>query len=177
MRIVSRIALIILPLILVASVEAQLRMTPLRGGAKIKLVSGFHSRTFDLDSELGGNNGSMPGDRPHVYRVLLTAKKEGSSYLVASVQSRSPISDKNAPCGGDRPQALILIKADAALKNVEFSSEIYASCSYNRYDGKLTVSKHKVVARWGSRLQTTTITFDDSQPEKGFVKHLPPDVN
>jgi hypothetical protein len=146
--------------------QGHLRLSPVRGGSKIKLIYGARSVTVDLDDALG--NGTMPGDPPHRYRVLFTAEKGGFVYLVANVQSRSPISDKNAPCGGDSPRAILWIKADKTLKTREFDSQIYASCSYNFYDSKLQVKKTGFTAHYGGR-ELETMKYDNRNPEKGLV--------
>ena len=109
--------------------QTGLKILPVGRTSSVKLIYRNRSVVVDLEDALAGTNGSLPGDPPHRFRVYFTAEKEGNLYLVANVQSRSPISDKNAPCGGDSPQAIIWIKADKTLKNRQVQSEIYESCS------------------------------------------------
>jgi len=156
-----------LMLLLSAAVFGQLRLVPMKY-SKVKLVNGKHSVTFDLDEALAGTNGTMPGEAPHKYRVLFTTQKDGFLYLVANVQSRSPISDPMAPCGGDSPQSILWIKADKTLKTREIDSQIYASCSYNFYDSKLKVAKTGFTAHYGGR-ELHTMKYDNREPEKGLV--------
>lgn len=146
---------------------AQLRLVPMKY-SKVKLVSGKHSAVVDLEEALIGSSGSLAGEPPHKYRALFTTHKEGFLYLVANVQSHSPISDPMAPCGGDRPQAILWIKADKTLKTREFQSEIYQSCSYNYYDSKLKVTKTSLRADYGGR-EKKVLKYDNAAPEKGLV--------
>ena len=154
-------------LLLSAAALGQLRLVPMKY-SKVKLVNGKHSVTVDLDEALAGTNGTMPGEAPHKYRVLFWAQKDGFLYLVANVQSRSPISDKNAPCGGDSPRSILWIKADKTLKTRKVDSQIYASCSYNYYDSLLKVTKTGLTASYGGR-ELHTMTYDNRKPEKGLV--------
>lgn len=152
-----------------ASVHAQnrLSLSPVRGTSKIKIGYLKRSVVIDLDDELIGGNGSLPGDEPHRFTVLFTTEKEGFLYMVAKVCSTSPISDKNAPCGGDRPCAVLWIKIDKALINHEIQCQIYESCSYNYYDSKVTLTRTGLVIRYGGGLKE--MTYDNAAAEKGLV--------
>lgn len=149
-----------------ATARDGLKLVPLKG-TKIKLVSNGRSATIDLDDALSGNS-SMPGEPPHIYKVLFTAEKGGYLFLVANVRSRSPISDKNAPCGGDSPQSMLWIKIDKKLKDPQFENEIYASCSYNLYDSKVKITKSGVTLKIGGK-NPKELIYSNYEPEKGFV--------
>lgn len=159
-------ALVILVATMVASAQSALRLVP-RKYSEVELAYGKRSVIFDLDDALIGSNGSLPGNAPHKYRTLFTAEKDGFVYIVANVRSSSPISNPMAPCGGDSPQSILWIKADKTLKKREIRSEIYASCSYNYYDSKLSVSRSTLVAKYGS--QKLELRYDNREPEKGLV--------
>ena len=154
-------------LLLSSAAFGQLRLVPIKY-SKVKLVNGKHSVTVALDEALAGTNGAMPGEAPHKYRVLFTTRKDGFLYLVDNVQSRSPISDPMAPCGGDSPQSILWIKADKTLKTREVDSQINASCSYNFYDSKLKVTKAGFTAHYGGR-ELKTMKYDNREPQKGLV--------
>jgi hypothetical protein len=164
---VTAAALVILAAALAASAQPALKLVP-RKHAEVELAYGKRSVIFDLDDALMGANGSLPGNPPHKYRTLFTAEKDGFVYLVANVRSASPISNPMAPCGGDSPQSILWIKADKTLKKREVQSEIYASCSYNYYDSKLSVSKDGLVARYGGT-QKLELRYDNRAPEKALV--------
>ena len=143
--------------------------------SKIKLVYGKRSAVVDLEDALSGTNGSLPGNPPHIYRVLFTARKEGYLYMVANVRSRSPISSPNAACGGDSPQAVLWIKADKTLKTREFQSYIYQSCSYNYYKSKMKLTKNRLAVSYKSSetknvpLGTVKIVrYENSRPDEGL---------
>ena len=143
-----------------------LKLVP-RKYSEVELVFGKKSVIFDLDEALIGSNGSLPGNAPHKYRALFTAEKDEFIYLVANVRSSSPVTNKNAPCGGDSPQSILWIKADKTLKKREVQSEIYESCSYNYYDSKLTVSKTGLLAKYGGS-QKLELRYNNREPEKGL---------
>lgn len=151
--------------LLSAAAFGQLRIVPMKY-SKVNLVSGKNSAVVDLENDL--TKGTLAGNPPHIYRVLFTAKKAGFLYLVANVRSSSPISDPMGPCGGDAPQSILWIKADATLKTREMNSEIYESCSYNFYDSKLRVTKTGFTAHYGGR-ELKTMKYDNREPEKGLV--------
>ena len=165
-----------LVLSLCANAQAQvpargaLRLAPVESGSKVRLIYGKRSVVLNLED---AEPLVLPGDAPHRYKVLLTARKGGALYLLASVCSRSPISDPNAPCGGDRPCALLWIKADEGLKNSEVKGQIYASCSYNYYPaGRLHVngSRLSVVCREGVDYgDEFELTYDNRHPERGVA--------
>jgi hypothetical protein len=151
-----------------ANAQGKLRLTPVRGTSKVVLHYGTRSATVDLEKELGGDNGSLPGEPPHRFTVLFTAQKDDDVYLVAKVCSGSPISDPNAPCGGDRPCALLWIKTDLTLKNMSLHSEIYESCSYNFYDSKVTLSRTGVKISYGAA-KKKQLVYDNTHREQGLV--------
>lgn len=136
--------------------------------SEVELVYGKRSVIFDLDEALVGSNGSLPGNPPHKFRTLFTADKGGFVYLVANVRSGSPVSNPMAPCGGDSPQSVLWIKADKTLKMREVQSEIYASCSYNYYDSKVSVSKTGIEIKYGGE-KKLLLRYDNGQPEKGLI--------
>lgn len=136
--------------------------------SEVELAYAKRSVIFDLEDALIGSNGSLPGSPPHKFRTLFTAEKGGFIYIVANVRSGSPITDPMAPCGGDSPQAILWIKADKTLKDRELRSEIYASCSYNYFDSKLSVNKNGLIARYGGT-QFLELKFDNREPEKGLI--------
>lgn len=150
-----------------ALAQTALRLVPLKGN-KVKLVYGLKTATVELESEISGTNGSLPGEPPNVYKVLFTTEKDGFLYLVANLRSRSPISDKNAPCGGDRPRAILLIKADELLKKTEVQSEIYESCSYNYYNSKVDLRKMQITIDYGSNREKKHLLYDNLHPENGL---------
>ena len=159
--------------IAVSAARAQtLKLVP-RKASEIELAAGKRSVIFDLDDALTGTNGNLPGNPPHRYKVLFTATKDGFFYLVANVRSSSPISNKNAPCGGDSPQSVLWIKADKTLKNRELRSEIYESCSYSYYDSKVKLTRDRLVIKYRTPSEVngfwTTLTYDNLRPEDGLV--------
>ena len=147
-----------------------LRLVPVKSGSKVRLIYGKKSVVLNLED---AEPFVLPGDEPHRYKVLLTARKDKTLYLLASVCSRSPISNPNAPCGGDRPCSLLWIKSDESLEHREVEGRIYASCSYNYYPagglrmkaGKLTIIYREGVD-YGDEFE---LTYDNSQPEKGVM--------
>jgi len=161
--------------------QAKLRLVPLKGD-KIKLVYGTKTAAVDLESEISGTNAVLPGEPPNVYKVLFTAEKDGFLYLVANIRSRSPISNKNAPCGGDSPQAILWVKSDKTLKTHEFDSQIYESCSYNYYDSKVKITKNGLTIKFDGKTPKE-LAYNNSEPDKGLIinggtiKNAPPPVN
>jgi hypothetical protein len=150
--------------------QGAIRLVPVGRGAKVKLAYKGKSVVLDVEDE---SRLALPGDEPHRYKTLFSASKDGFLYTLAQVCSGSPISDPNAPCGGDRPCALLWIKTDASLKNREIKIEIYASCSYNYYEvGKTRIKGSKLTIRYqkgaGSR-EYTELTYDNKYPEKGIA--------
>lgn len=156
-----------LTLFLTVAASGQLRLVPLKY-SKVKLVNGKYSKVVDLDEMLIGSNGSLPGDPPHKYRILFRTTKNGLFYLVANVQSGSPISNPMGPCGGDVPQAILWIKAEKNLEKIAFQSEIYASCSYNYYDSKLRTTQSGLRANYGGRT-LKSLKYDNNDPDKGLI--------
>jgi hypothetical protein len=150
------------------SAQARLRLLPMKG-SKVKLVYKTKSAVVDLDDALAGTNGAMPGEPPHRYTILFTAEKAGQLYLVVKVCSGSPVSSPTAPCGGDRPCAILWIRADKLLKEKTFQSEIYESCSYNFYDSKVKLTKTGIKINYGSGKVTKELNYDNAAPDKGLV--------
>lgn len=148
--------------------SAQLRLTPVNGTGKIKLGYLKKSVTIDLEEELIGSNGTLPGNPLHRYTVLFRTEKDGFLYLVAKVCSNSPISNPMAACGGDRPCAMLWIKIDKALKTHELQCEIYASCSYNYYDSKVDLTKTGFDIEFGGREKKRMI-YDNADAGRGLV--------
>lgn len=156
----------------VGSVVAQnaVGFYPGRGGDIVTLRYQHRSARVDMEQE---TQPTMPGDPSHHYRVLFTAVKDNHVYLLVRVCSASPISNPYAPCGGDRPCALLWIKADASLVHREIKSEIFDSCSYNYFQvGKtrLTGSKLSIVYEETSGGPKTELTYDNEHPERGVSK-------
>ena len=148
--------------------QSKLQLAAVKGSSQVKLIFGKRSVKVDLDEVLGGSNGSLAGDPPHTYKVLFTAEKSGYLYLVAKVCSASPITNPNAPCGGDNPCAILWIKANKTLKEKEFRSEIYESCSFNYYDSKVKLIRAGLKINYGGS-EKKEMTYDNAQPEKGLV--------
>jgi hypothetical protein len=145
------------------------RLVPFKSGSKVRLIYGKRSVVLNLEDAAA----VLPGDPPHRYKTLLTARQGNTLYLLASVCSRSPVSDPNAPCGGDRPCSLLWIKADESLKEREIKGRIYASCSYNYYPvgrPRLAGSRLTVIYREGVDYgDEFELTYDNSRPEKGIT--------
>jgi hypothetical protein len=152
-----------------APVRAQnrLQLKPLRGSSKVRLVYDSLSRVLDLDEALAGTNGTMPGEPPHRYTVWFTTQKDGFLYLVAKVCSASPISNPNAPCGGDRPCAILWIKVDMKLTAPVVQCEIYESCSYNYYDSEVKRDATGFTILIGGP-KKKVLTYDNRAPEDGL---------
>lgn len=148
--------------------QNKLQLVAVKGSSQVKLTFGKRSVKVDLDEVLGGSNGSLAGDPPHTYKVLFTAEKNGHVYLVAKVCSASPITNPNAPCGGDNPCAILWIKMNKTLKEKEFWSEIYESCSFNYYDSKVKLTKTGLAINYGGS-EKKEMTYDNARPEKGLV--------
>jgi hypothetical protein len=156
----------------VSSVVAQsaVGFYPGRGGDIVTLRYQHRSAHVNMEQE---TQPTMPGDPSHHYKVLFTAVKDRHVYLLVTVCSHSPISNPNAPCGGDRPCALLWIKADASLSHREIKSEIFDSCSYNYFQvGKtrLAGSKLTIVYEETSGGPKTKLTYDNTHPERGILK-------
>jgi len=145
-------------------------LVPVGRGPKVRLVYGKRSVVLNLED---AGPFVLPGDEPHRYKVLFATRKGKALYVLASVCSHSPISDPNAPCGGDRPCSLLWIKSDEGLKDREFGGRIYASCSYNYYPtGPLRVKggRLRVVYREGVDYgDEFELTYDSRRPEKGIT--------
>jgi hypothetical protein len=161
---------VVLLIIVAAPAHAQnrLQLKPVRGGSKIRLVYRSLSKVVDLDEALAGTNGTMPGEPTHHYSVWFTVERDGFLYLVAKVCSASPISSPNAPCGGDRPCAILWIKIDRALTTPVVQSEIYESCSYNFYDSEVKRDANGFTIKFGST-EKKVLTYDNRDPDKGLV--------
>ena len=163
---IAIIGVALMMMLVSASAFGQLQIVPMKY-SKVKLVKGKHSVVVDLENDLAG--GTLPGNPPHKYRVLFTARKDGFLFLVANVQSHSPISDPNAPCGGDSPQSVLWIKTDTTLKKREFQNEIYQSCSYNYYDSKVKVTRTALTITYGTAREKIALLYDNTAPELGLL--------
>ncbi len=152
-----------------AAAQGKLQLVPVRGSSQIKLVYGKKSARVDLDEVLAGTNGVLAGEPPHRYKVLFSAEKDGSLYLVVKVCSGSPISNPMAPCGGDHPCAILWIKANKTLQEKEFQSEIYESCSYNYYDSVVKLSKAGLTINFGTANNKKEMFYENTRPDKGLV--------
>jgi hypothetical protein len=139
-----------------------------RKSSEVELVFGKHSVIFDLDEVLIGTNGNLPGNPPHRYRTLFTTEKSGMIYVVANVQSGSPITTPMAACGGDRPQSLLWIEADKTLRTRRVQSEIYASCTYNYNNSKVKQDKSGITVLIGDE-KKVVLRYENDHPEKGLV--------
>lgn len=160
-------ALLIVLVAVSAQAKDQLRLQPVRGTSSIRLVYHGRSKVVDLDQALAGTNGTLAGEPPHRYAVWFTAERDDFLYLVAKVCSGSPISDPNAPCGGDRPCAILWIKVDRALTTPIVQSEIYESCSYNYYHTEVKRAATSFMILFGGPKQKV-LTYDNRAPEKGL---------
>lgn len=132
----------------------------------------YQQRSVRVDMEQE-TQPTLPGDPSHHYKVLFTAVKDKHVYLLVNICSHSPISNPNAPCGGDRPCALLWIKADASLVHREIKSEIFDSCSYNYFQvGKTRIAGNKltIVYEETSGGPRTELTYDNAHPERGVSK-------
>jgi hypothetical protein len=152
-----------------SAAQGKLQLVPVRGSSQIKLVYGKKSVRVDLDEVLAGTNGVLAGEPPHQFKILFIAEKDGLLYLVVKVCSGSPVSNPMAPCGGDHPCAILWIKASKTLKEKEFQSEIYESCSYNYYDSKVKLSKTGLTINFGTANKKKEMIYDSAQPEMGLV--------
>lgn len=168
MRKILFTSIILIFLVAAGEASAQLRLTPLNGTGKIKLGYLTKSVTIDLDEELIGSNGTLPGNPSHRYTVLFRTEKDGFLYLVAKVCSNSPITNPMAACGGDRPCAMLWIKVDKALKTHEVQCEIYASCSYNYYDSKVKLTKTGLDIEFGGS-KKKLMTYTNAEANRGLV--------
>jgi hypothetical protein len=166
-KIVAVLGVIASALIADAPAQSAIKLVG-RRYSDVELVYGNRSVIFDLDEALTGPNGSLPGSSPHKYRVLFTAEKEGTLYLVANVQSASQITKPMMPCAGDSPQSLLWIKADRSLERREVRSEIYASCGYNYNNSKIRRDKTGITIRMGDG-RGIELRYDNTYPEKGLV--------
>lgn len=158
-------------LLLLGTIQAQtqnrLQLKRARGTSKIRLVYRSRAIVVDLDEALAGTNGTLAGEPPHRYSVWYTAERDGFLYLVARVCSASPISNPNAPCGGDRPCAILWIKVDRALTAPVVQSEVYESCSYNYYDSEVKRDAVGFTILIGGP-KGKVLTYDNREPDKGL---------
>jgi hypothetical protein len=148
--------------------QGVVRLVPIGSGAKVKLIYQKKSVVVNMEEEA---RDTLPGNAPHRYKVLFSTAKDGFVYVLAQVCSGSPISNPNAPCGGDRPCALLWIKADRNLANREIKSEIYSSCSYNYSSvGRIRIAHGKATIFYRKGIdERTELIYDNSEPEKGIV--------
>lgn len=161
--------LLLLAFVITPAVTAQtVRLIPDRSGESVKLVYGKKSARVNMEDDA-----DLPGNPSHVYQVLFTAVKDQHVYLLARVCSHSPISNPMGPCGGDRPCALLWIKADQSLADREIKSEIFASCSYNYNQigrTKIASGKLKIVYEDTARRKKIELSYDNANPDAGIGK-------
>ena len=140
-------------------------------GEKVRLAVGKKSKVVTLEGNSIGDF-TAGGDAPHRYTTLLSVRKDNAFYVVAKFISGAAISDANAPCGGDRPTTLLLIKTDRNLKVENIQTEIFASCIYNgagRYPkGKMQITKSKVSVKFDEGDKKYTLVFDANKADKGL---------
>jgi hypothetical protein len=142
-----------------------------RSGERVTLVYKQRSARVNMEQE---TQDTLPGNPPHRYKVLFTAVKDKHIYLLVRVCSGSPISNPNAPCGGDRPCALLWIKAGLSMVRREIKSEIFASCSYNYHQvGKTRLAGSKLTIVYEETSHSglkTELTYNNTYPERGILK-------
>jgi hypothetical protein len=141
--------------------------------AKVRLGYGKNTTVVDLENT---TDVTLGGETNHRIKPYFATVKESKIYWLFQVQSSSPISDKNAPCGGDSPKTLIWLKTDLNLKVEAAKSEIFASCAYNggRYlQGKVKVTSNNLKIVFQQQLKKSEIVYDNSTLENGFeIKEL-----
>ncbi len=164
---IAAIALMVCFTVIAANSQTAMKLVA-RKGAEVELVLGKRSVIFNLEDALVGSNGSLPGDAPHKYRTLFTAEKDGILYLVANVQSTSSAPIEMAPCGDDKPQSILWIRADKTLRERKIQSEIYASCSYNYFGSKIKIAKTGIAINYGGEKEIK-LEYDNREPHKGLV--------
>ncbi len=140
-------------------------------GEKVRLAIGGKSKIVALEGNSGGDF-TAGGDPPHRYTTLLSVRSGDAYYVIAKFTSGAAISDANAPCGGDLPATLLLIKTDKNLKVENIQTEIFDSCIYNgagRYPkGKMKITKTKVSVSFDEGNKKYTLFFDANEADKGL---------
>ncbi len=140
-------------------------------GEKVRLAVGKKSKLIMLEGNSIGDF-TAGGEPPHRYTTLLSVRKDNAFYVVAKFISGATLTGPNAPCGGDRPTTLLLIKTDKNLKIENIWTEIFASCIYNgsgRYPkGKMQITKSKVSVSFDEGDEKYKLFFDADEAEKGL---------
>lgn len=132
-------------------------------GEKVRLSLGGKSKIVRLEgTEIG--EFIAGGAPPHRFATLLSVRRNKQFYIVAKFTSGAALSNPRGPCGGDRPQTLLLIKTDRNLKIETIATEIFASCIYNgagRYvQGKMRIDKKSVSVSFDEGRKKYTLFFD-----------------
>ncbi len=136
--------------------------------AKIRLTFGKKSAVVDLEKT---DNVTLGGENNHRFKLYFASVKNNRIFYLFEVRSGSPISDKNAPCGGDSPQTLVWLQTDSTLKIEAAKSIVFASCAYNggRYlQGKVKLTSNKLQIIFRQQLNKSVIFYDNAMPENGF---------
>ncbi|MEP6901422.1 MAG: hypothetical protein ABJA66_06700 [Actinomycetota bacterium] len=154
-----------------AAAQKSLTLTAIGNGEKVRLKIGAKSKIVALE-ETDIGDFTAGGEPPHRYTTLLSVQNGDAFYLIAKFRSGAAISDSNAPCGGDRPTTLLLIKTDKNLKVADIRTEVFDSCIYNgagRYvQGKMQITKSKVSIAFDEGSKKYTLLFDANEAEKGL---------
>jgi hypothetical protein len=152
------------------SAQTALNLKAIGDGERVRLLYKGKSKVIRLDRDFAG--AFVPGgEPPHRYTVLLSVERSGHLYLVAKFRSRSPMSDPMAPCGGDIPSTLLLIKASKALQVEELATEVYDSCTFNggrHAKGLPKVNRNGVTIGFEEGGKRYTLKFDAKDPDKGL---------
>ena len=88
------------------------------------------------------------------------------------MMSGPAISDPNAPCGGDHPLTLLLIKTSKDLRVEKVQTEIYESCIFNgagrEIQGKPQITRSKVSIVFDEGRKKYFLKFEASEADKGL---------
>jgi hypothetical protein len=177
-RCLSRLIYGVVMLLLVADGQAAaqkvLTLKAVGNGERVQLALHGRTRRVRLAEDFAGDF-VAGGQPPHHYKTLLSVQRGAAFYLVARVVSRSPISNPNAPCGGDRPLTLLLVKADQRLRVEKVQTEIYNSCAYNGTGRELTdrpqITNSSISIRFTEGAQQYLLSFDADAAEPGLQLH------
>ena len=154
-----------------AAAQSNLTLKAVGNGEKVRLAIGSKSKIVTLEGNSVGDF-TAGGEPPHRYTTLLSVRKADAFYIVAKFVSGATLTGPNAPCGGDRPTTLLLIKTDKNLKIENIWTEIFASCIYNgsgRYPtGKMQITKSKVAVSFDEGNKKYKLFFDADEADKGL---------
>jgi hypothetical protein len=153
------------------SAQSNLTLKAVGNGEKVRLTISGKSKIVALEgTEIG--DFTAGGEPPHRYTILLSIRKVDAFYIVAKFVSGATLTGPNAPCGGDNPTTLLLIKTDKNLKVENIWTEIFASCIYNgsgRYPtGKMQITKSKVAVSFDEGNKKYKLFFDANEADKGL---------